>query len=126
MGLQALVFLSLVINGGVSEFLMDEYMSCDRIFKTQRSARLLDSIPCDMTKELYCDFKGPAYPEAAIWRFKEENRGLMRRLFGDMDSSSVYREMRATSFVSSFKTTPSTYKKQKNKRVSGSAKPVQH
>ena len=53
---------------------------------------------------------------AAIWRFKEENRGLMRRLFGDMDSSSVYREMRATSFVSSFKTTPSTYKKQKNKR----------
>ena len=31
---------------------------------------------------------------AAIWRFKEENRALMRRLYGDMESTSVYREMR--------------------------------
>ena len=33
---------------------------------------------------------------AAIWRFKEENRALMRRLYGDLESNSVYREMRST------------------------------
>jgi hypothetical protein len=32
---------------------------------------------------------------AAIWRFKEENRALMRRMYGDMESNSVYREMRS-------------------------------
>ena len=34
---------------------------------------------------------------AAIWRFKEENRALMRRMYGDMESTSVYREMRQMS-----------------------------
>ena len=34
---------------------------------------------------------------AAIWRFKEENRALMRRLYGDMESSTVYREMKQLS-----------------------------
>ena len=33
---------------------------------------------------------------AAIWRFKEENRALMRRMYGDMESTSVYRQMRSS------------------------------
>merc|ERR1712158_27227 len=49
-----------------------------------------------MTTTNYCKIKGPSYPESSIWRFKEENRALMRRLYGDMESTSVYREMRAT------------------------------
>merc|ERR1712165_295014 len=50
-----------------------------------------------MTTTNYCKIKGPSYPEAAIWRFKEENRALMRRMYGDMESTSVYREMRQMS-----------------------------
>ena len=37
---------------------------------------------------------------AQIWRFKEENRALMRRLYGDLESNSVYREMRASNMAS--------------------------
>merc|ERR1719211_841404 len=44
----------------------------------------------------YCKIKGQAYPEAAIWRFKEENRALMRRMYGDLASTSLYREMRSS------------------------------
>merc|ERR1719245_994897 len=50
-----------------------------------------------MTTTNYCKIKGPSYPEAAIWRFKEENRALMRRMYGDMESSTVYREMKQLS-----------------------------
>merc|ERR1712083_140590 len=49
-----------------------------------------------MTTTNYCKIKGPSYPEAAIWRFKEEKRALMRRMYGDMESTSVYREMRSS------------------------------
>jgi hypothetical protein len=27
----------------------------------------------------------------AIWRFKEENKALMKRMYGDVESSEVYR-----------------------------------
>merc|ERR1712241_1209455 len=49
-----------------------------------------------MTTTNYCKIKGPSYLEAAIWRFKEENRALMRRMYGDMESTSVYRQMRSS------------------------------
>jgi len=49
-----------------------------------------------MSKVTFCKHKGSSYPEAAIWRFKEENRALMRRMYGDMESTSVYREMRSS------------------------------
>ena len=75
----------------------DEFMSCDRYFENRREARVIEQIPCDMTKTAYCKHKGPAYPEAEIWRFKEENRALMRRMYGDMESTSVYRQMRSSS-----------------------------
>merc|ERR1711997_1231154 len=38
-----------------------------------------------MTTTNYCKIKGPSYPEAAIWRFKEENRALMRKMSTNMD-----------------------------------------
>merc|ERR1712156_952239 len=38
-----------------------------------------------MTTTNYCKIKGPSYPEAAIWRFKEENRALMRQMSTNMD-----------------------------------------
>ncbi len=42
---------------------VDEFMTCDRLLESRRSARLLDHIPCDMTKKLYCEHKGSRYPE---------------------------------------------------------------
>jgi len=74
----------------------DEFMSCDRYFESRRESRVLEKIPCDMSKVTYCKHKGASYPEAAIWRFKEENRALMRRMYGDMESTSVYRQMRSS------------------------------
>ena len=41
------------------------------------------------------------FSRTAIWRFKEENRALMRRLYGEMDSPTLYREMRSTADKSS-------------------------
>ena len=51
--------------------MVDEYMSCDRLFgggstegANARSARqLLETIPCDMKKQSFCANKGTAYPE---------------------------------------------------------------
>jgi hypothetical protein len=28
----------------------------------------------------------------AIWRFKEENKALMKRMYGDVESAEVYRK----------------------------------
>ena len=43
--------------------LADEFMSCDRYFESRRESRILENIPCDITKVTYCGQKGPAYPE---------------------------------------------------------------
>eukprot|EP00095_Tigriopus_kingsejongensis_P007171 maker-scaffold134_size322110-snap-gene-0.9 protein:Tk07171 transcript:maker-scaffold134_size322110-snap-gene-0.9-mRNA-1 annotation:"AAEL007897-PA" len=81
----ALTFLSLF---GAVVPMVDEFMSCDRFFENRRAARVMDQIPCDMSKQ------------TAIWRFKEENRALMKRLYGDLESTSLYREMRSVNLPS--------------------------
>ena len=55
------------------------------------------------------------FQRAAIWRFKEENRALMRRLYGEMDSPTLYREMRSTAEKSS--TNHQSAKSQKQTKV---------
>lgn len=90
-----LIIISIVVPFTVIHAMGDEFMSCDNY--SRRESRVLEAIPCDMTTTNYCKIKGPSYPEAAIWRFKEENRALMRRMYGDMESTSVYREMRQMS-----------------------------
>ncbi len=42
---------------------VDEFMTCDRLFESKRTARVLEQIPCDMTRQTYCEHKGAAYPE---------------------------------------------------------------
>lgn len=88
---------SIVVPISVIFAMGDEFMSCDRYYENRRESRVLEAIPCDMSKVSFCKYKGSSYPEAAIWRFKEENRALMRRLYGDMESSTVYREMKQLS-----------------------------
>jgi hypothetical protein len=72
----------------------DEYLTCDKLNEA-RNARVLDYIPCDMSKQSYCEYKGFSYPDHAIQKFRDDNRALMRRLYGDVDSNEVYREMRS-------------------------------
>ena len=50
--------------------MVDEYMSCDRLFggsgegaKARSARHLLEAIPCDMKKQSFCANKGAAYPE---------------------------------------------------------------
>ena len=50
--------------------MVDEYMSCDRLFggsgegaKARSARHLLEAIPCDMKKQSFCANKGTAYPE---------------------------------------------------------------
>ena len=50
--------------------MVDEYMSCDRLFggsgegaKARSARHLLEAIPCDMKKQSFCAGKGAAYPE---------------------------------------------------------------
>lgn len=92
---KALILLvsSSAFPGSLANF--DEFQTCDRLYQTRRTARLLDHVPCDMTKTTFCEYKGSAYPEHSIWRFKEENKALMRRMYGDVDSNEIYREMRS-------------------------------
>lgn len=86
-------YITSVLYGVTASY--DEYLTCDRLYQTRRTARVLDHVPCNMKKQSYCEYKGSSYPEHAIWRFKEENKALMRRLYGDVDSTEVYREMRS-------------------------------
>ncbi|XP_059096917.1 protein spaetzle 4-like isoform X1 [Tigriopus californicus] len=92
--------LVLVSLCGLATPSVDEFMSCDRFFENKRASRVLEQIPCDMSKQSFCAYKGAAYPEAAIWQFKEDNRGLMKRLYGDLESASLYREMRSVNLPS--------------------------
>ncbi|CRK93747.1 CLUMA_CG007275, isoform A [Clunio marinus] len=47
-------------------------------------ARLIASIPCDLTKQSYCNLPGEFYPWNAVKKFVYENQGLVRRMYGDM------------------------------------------
>ena len=41
----------------------DEFMSCDRYYENRRESRVLEAIPCDMSKVSFCKHKGSSYPE---------------------------------------------------------------
>ena len=55
------------------------------------SPRLMNEIPCDMTKTFYCQVPGPGYPWSSVRRYIYENQGLMRRMYGDQRQSFVVR-----------------------------------
>src|SRR5687768_11103263 len=55
------------------------------------SPRLLLEIPCDMSKNFYCNSPGSAYPWSSVKRYIYENQGFMRRMYGDLRQSVVVR-----------------------------------
>uniref|UniRef100_A0A1S4K5L4 Spaetzle domain-containing protein n=2 Tax=Culex quinquefasciatus TaxID=7176 RepID=A0A1S4K5L4_CULQU len=68
----------------------DSASSCDpNASRKGRSAQLLQSIPCDLSVQAYCNLPGSAYPWHAVRRFVHENQGLMRRMYGDVRHISI-------------------------------------
>ncbi|KAL7042804.1 hypothetical protein ACKWTF_001288 [Chironomus riparius] len=47
-------------------------------------ARLIESIPCDLNKQSYCNLPGESYPWNAVKKFVYDNQGLVRRMYGDV------------------------------------------
>ncbi|XP_053692651.1 protein spaetzle 4 [Sabethes cyaneus] len=77
-----------VITG--SGYGFDSASSCDpNISRKSRSSQLLQTIPCDLSIQAYCNLPGSAYPWHAVRRFVHENQGLMRRMYGDVRHISI-------------------------------------
>uniref|UniRef100_A0A1Q3G407 Putative spaetzle n=1 Tax=Culex tarsalis TaxID=7177 RepID=A0A1Q3G407_CULTA len=68
----------------------DSASSCDpNASRKGRSTQLLQSIPCDLSVQPYCNLPGSSYPWHAVRRFVHENQGLMRRMYGDVRHISI-------------------------------------
>ncbi|CAO1318907.1 unnamed protein product [Diamesa serratosioi] len=61
-------------------------VECDPTSSKARSgrARLIAAIPCDLTKQSYCNLPGEYYPWNAVKKFVYDNQGLVRRMYGDL------------------------------------------
>lgn len=55
------------------------------------SPRMMMDIPCDMSKNNFCQVPGGGYPWSSVRRYIYENQGLMRRMYGDQRHSFVIR-----------------------------------
>ncbi|XP_055386531.1 protein spaetzle 4 [Condylostylus longicornis] len=65
--------------------------SCNQKMSRQGRAKFLKSIPCDLTKQSYCNLPGSSYPWHAVRKFVHDNQGLMKRMYGDIHHISVLR-----------------------------------
>lgn len=65
--------------------------SCNPKASRRGRAQILETIPCDLTVQTYCNQPGSLYPWHAVRRFVHENQGLMRRMYGDVKHISVLR-----------------------------------
>lgn len=52
---------------------------------------MIAEIPCDFSKQSYCNLPGSIYPWHAVRRFVHENQGLMKRMYGDVRHISILR-----------------------------------
>lgn len=66
---------------------LDAQMTCG----PRVSPRMIQDVPCDMSKESFCKVPGSAYPFSSVRRYIYENQGLMRRMYGDQRQSFVLR-----------------------------------
>ncbi|CAG7719538.1 unnamed protein product [Allacma fusca] len=72
----------------------NEYMmTCSRpiVSKTPRLLKLDLGLPCDLSRESWCNLPGDKYPWHAVRSFVFENQGLMRRMYGEVRQLSVLR-----------------------------------
>lgn len=70
----------------------DEYMTCGS--GSERYGRHFHhypELPCDITKNSWCESAGNQYPWGAVRRFIYENQGLMKRMYGTQRHYNVLR-----------------------------------
>lgn len=85
----ALILLALSCCQLVATFGYDSGGSCEPRGARKGRAQLISSIPCDLTKQAYCNLPGTLYPWHAVRRFVHENQGLMKRMYGDTRHLSI-------------------------------------
>ncbi|XP_055548389.1 protein spaetzle 4 isoform X2 [Wyeomyia smithii] len=85
-----LILITFVPMITASGYGFDSASSCDpNVSRKSRSAQLIQTIPCDLSIQAYCNLPGSAYPWHAVRRFVHENQGLMRRMYGDVRHISI-------------------------------------
>lgn len=66
-------------------------VSCQMTCGPRASPRMIQDIPCDMSKNSFCQVPGSSYPWSSVRRYIYENQGLMRRMYGDQRQSFILR-----------------------------------
>ncbi|XP_071855710.1 spaetzle domain-containing protein 4 [Bombus fervidus] len=77
-------------GGGPSTFGYDASSACSKPYSRAGRARLVN-LPCDFRQQNWCTVAGSSYPWHAVRRFVQENKGLMRRMYGDERHINVLR-----------------------------------
>ncbi|XP_063846758.1 protein spaetzle 4-like isoform X2 [Scylla paramamosain] len=85
------VFIAWWVSVGIAWANYDEYMTCGS--GNEREQRLLHQpeLPCDLSKDSWCESPGNQYPWGSVRRFVYENQGLMKRMYGNQRHYSVLR-----------------------------------
>lgn len=83
--------LLIALSWPVDGYGFDQGSSCSEKSTRRGRAQLLHAIPCDLTRQAYCNLPGNLYPWNAVRRFVHENQGLMKRMYGDVRHISVLR-----------------------------------
>lgn len=87
----ALTILLVIFLHRSNAYGFDGSASCNPKASRRGRAQFLETIPCDLTVQTYCNQPGSLYPWHAVRRFVHENQGLMRRMYGDVKHISVLR-----------------------------------
>lgn len=70
----------------------DEYMTCGSGNERYgRQYHHFPELPCDISKNSWCESAGTQYPWGAVRRFVYENQGLMKRMYGNQRHYNVLR-----------------------------------
>lgn len=85
------VLLLITLLWPVDGYGYDAGSSCSEKTTRRGRAQLLRTIPCDLSRQAYCNLPGNMYPWNAVRRFVHENQGLMKRMYGDVRHISVLR-----------------------------------
>ncbi|XP_042214408.1 protein spaetzle 4-like isoform X1 [Homarus americanus] len=70
----------------------DEYMTCGSGNERYgRQFHHFPELPCDISRNSWCENAGTQYPWSAVRRFVYENQGLMKRMYGNQRHYNVLR-----------------------------------
>ncbi|XP_045124967.1 LOW QUALITY PROTEIN: protein spaetzle 4-like [Portunus trituberculatus] len=79
------------VSVGVAWANYDEYMTCGSSNERHGRHYHQPELPCDLSKDSWCESPGNQYPWGSVRRFVYENQGLMKRMYGNQRHYSVLR-----------------------------------